>query len=219
MTTSDESWSPKLREISDLERDDHYHLRAHHQAFYFGEYTARRGFAFSKTNSFITNLKKPTSTRGTAQWHHKERAIAQLGSSIFANLNKDVIGEMTVVPVPPSKPPGDPEYDDRMERVARAIGPAIDVRVLLETAQSRDAAHLSDDRPSPSKIEQGLRFRVEEIVDKPLGRYVFLIDDVITTGATYVACSRVLQQHAPESQIIGIFAARRAIENPFAGSP
>lgn len=58
MPTLDASWSPQVRKISELERQDHWYLTAEHECYFFGEYTARGGYSRSSTNQIITNIKK-----------------------------------------------------------------------------------------------------------------------------------------------------------------
>ncbi|CDZ68367.1 Hypothetical protein, partial CDS, partial [Neorhizobium galegae bv. orientalis] len=76
MTTSDASWSARLRVVGDLERPDHFYLDDGDTCAYFGTYRPRAGFAHSYTNQIISNLKKSPSVRNTGQWQYKQRAIA-----------------------------------------------------------------------------------------------------------------------------------------------
>src|SRR5580698_4840315 len=118
MTTSDESWSHRLRKVGDLERPDHWYLRDGDECYFFGEYTAYAGYRHSETNGVISNLKKKPSTKGTLQWNYKLNAIARIGHTIASNIKPEFLSGLTFVPIPPSKPPGSPEYDDRMFQVA-----------------------------------------------------------------------------------------------------
>lgn len=133
MTTSDESWSNRLRQVGDIERPDHYYLTSEHHCVYFSEYTARKGWSHSTTNGIVNNIKKHPQKRGTNEWRHKLAAIEQVGRLIKANMRVESLRNVTFVPAPPSKPPSDPAYDDRMLQIGRAIGSDIDVRPLLET--------------------------------------------------------------------------------------
>ena len=136
MTKSDESWSNKLRQIGDIERPDHSYLTPEHTCYFFGEYTARKGWQHSATNGIINNLKKSPKTRETWQWKYKARAIRQVGQLICDNLKLDALSQVTLVPAPPSKPPDHPDYDDRILRLANAISKKLDARSLLETTHA-----------------------------------------------------------------------------------
>ena len=212
MTTSDESWSNRLRQIGEIERPDHSYLEPEHSCYYFGEYTARKSWEHSTTNNIIGNIKKLPKTKGTAQWQYKLQAIASIGRLIRSNLNPQVISNITLVPAPPSKPPSDPVYDDRILQLGRAVGEDIDVRPLLETAQVRDPAHLSGDRPGPDDLTAGMRFCADHLGVKPVGVQIVLLDDVLVTGATFVSCSRILLSKFPNATVSGVFVARRVPE-------
>jgi hypothetical protein len=210
--TSDESWSTTLREITDIERPDHSYLGVEHICAYFGEYTARKGWAHSRANGIINNLKKSPSKRGTSEWYYKEKAISEVGRAIRRNLRQDALPGITIVPAPPSKRPGDPEYDDRMFQVAKAMGGGVDVRPLLQCRQSRTAAHLSEDRPGPDLLEQNIEIIEAEVGSGPTGSTILLLDDVLVTGATFVACKRILISRFPGTSVLGLFVARRVPE-------
>ncbi|WP_136661753.1 hypothetical protein [Nitratireductor sp. XY-223] len=216
MTTSDESWSNKLRQIGDIERPDHYYLTEQHECVYFGEYTARKGWSHSKTNGTIHNLKKHPDTRHTMQWQHKLRTINWIGRLIRANLDPAALSRITFVPAPPSRPPTDAAYDDRMLQVCKAVGNDVDVRELLETAVHRPAAHESEERPGPEGLAQCIRFRQDQANLRPVADQIIIVDDVMVTGATFVACSQIIVEHHPGASIFGMFVARRVPERTLA---
>lgn len=211
MPTLDESWSPQIRKIGDLERGDHWHLTAEHDCHFFGEYTARAGYSHSSTNQIIHNLKKKPSLRATQQWPHKVRAIQKVAAAIRGALSPQAYGIITLVPIPPSKLRVDPEYDNRIAEISRAVSPQADVRELIETATARSALHESDQRLTPAQLLATLRIREE--VCAPAPQNIVLVDDVITTGCSFVACSTLLQQRFPNINISGIFAARRVLDH------
>jgi hypothetical protein len=70
--------------------------------FYLGEYTARRGFAFSETNSLINNLRKPMERRGRPEWRYKESAILTCGRMLREAISEEWLDAATLVPVPGS---------------------------------------------------------------------------------------------------------------------
>jgi hypothetical protein len=121
--TSGSTLPPRLTKIDDLARPDHYYLTAEDDCYFLGEYTARKGYAFSPTNQLILNFKKPVNVRGTPQWNHKERAIGDIAAEFRTALNGEWLDTATLVPVPPSKAKTDPLYDDRLLRMLRAIRP------------------------------------------------------------------------------------------------
>ena len=122
MRTSGSTFPQRLTKIDDLTRPDHSYLTAADDCYFIGEYTARKGYAFSATNNLIVNLKKPMDRRGRPEWPYKGSAI-ETAAAMFRSALKDKAREtLTFVPVPPSKAKGDPLYDDRVEQVLGGSG-------------------------------------------------------------------------------------------------
>ena len=121
--TSASTSLPRLTKIDDLTRPDHSYLSAADDCYFLGEYTARKGFAFSTTNQLIFNLKKGIERRDKPEWQYKERAILTAAAALRASLNDKARQMLTFVPVPPSKAKTDPLYDDRLIQVLRGVWP------------------------------------------------------------------------------------------------
>ena len=81
--TSANTFPQRLTKIDDLARPDHFYLTAADEYYFLGEYTARKGYAFSATNQLILNFKKPMTVRNTAQWRYKEKAIDEAAAMGF----------------------------------------------------------------------------------------------------------------------------------------
>jgi hypothetical protein len=167
----------RLTKIDDLSRPDHTYLTAADDCYFIGEYTARRGYAFSSTNNLVLNFKKSVQTRNTAQWPYKERAIGQSAAAFRAALNDEWLNVATLVPIPPSKARADPLYDDRMVRMLRAIRaqPPLDVRELVVQTVSTSAVHDQETRPRPAEIEA--LYGIDETLRDPPPRVFGLFDD------------------------------------------
>lgn len=210
MTMFDASWSPKLRKIGELERGDHYHLTDGDDCYFLGEYTARAGYQHSSTNQIIANIKKKPSVRLTPQWQYKTRDMARVASALGAALNQNVLPSITFVPIPPSKHRTDPEYDDRMTVIAKGIRSGVDVREMISSCATRKALHESDTRLRPEELEELLE--LNEAVCAPPPSRIVLLDDVITTGSSFKACSNILRRKFPEVSIAGVFVARRIFD-------
>ena len=214
MMMSDESWSSKLRRIGDYERGDHSHLSIEDICVYFGEYTptgesGKPAWSLSKANNRVSNLKKPPSTKGTTQWAHKINTIKSLGGLIRRNLEGNDLQSLTFVPAPPSKTKDDSDYDSRMLQVAKAIGNDMDARPILETVLSRIPASLSENSRSVDGIKANTRIDESEVELRPVSKTIIFIDDMITTGATFVACKSLLIERFGNVQVYGLFIVRR----------
>ncbi len=212
MPTSQNTFPRRLTEIDDLTRPDHHHLNAGDTCLFLGEYTARKGFSFSATNQLVLNFKKSVDRRVRPEWQHKERAIREVGQAFATAIKAEWLASVTLVPIPPSKEKNDPLYDDRMQRMLLAIPAAqpIDIRELLIQRRTMEAAHDADVRPGPDQIAAA--YQIDENLCEPAPKTIALFDDVITTGAHFVAARRVLQARFPQARIFGFFIARRVPE-------
>lgn len=198
--------------IDDFLRPLYPHLTAADQCYFLREYTAGRGYAGSETNHLILNLKKPPDRRGKPEWFYKERAIEQVADEFRASVNLSALRRVTLVPMPPSKAKSDPLYDDRMLQVLRAVDVEgqLDIRELLRNRESMDAAHTVTPRPSIADLIANLE--VDDALAQPAPRSIALVDDVITTGAHFVAAKTVLESRFPAVPIRGLFVARRVFD-------
>ncbi len=212
--TSDESWSSKLRRIGDYEKGEHSYLTEDDICLYFGEYTptgesGRPAWSLSKANSIVLNLKKSPSKKGTPEWEHKLATIRSLGRIILKNLKAVDLQSLTFVPAPPSKANDDPDYDPRMLQVAKAIGNDVDARPILMTVSSRESASLSEKSRSVDSIKSNTCIDESQVELRPVSKTIIVIDDMITTGATFIACKRLLMERFGDVEVYGLFIVRR----------
>lgn len=151
--TSASTFPRRLTKIDDLTRADHSYLTTADACYFLGEYTARKGYAFSPTNRLIFNLKKGMERRDRPEWRYKAVAMQTVADALRAALNDKARQTLTFVPVPPSKAKADPLYDDRLAQVLQAIWPGqgTDIREMVEQPTSTDAVHASA-RSSGSSI-------------------------------------------------------------------
>jgi predicted amidophosphoribosyltransferase len=96
-----------------------------------------------------------------------------------------------------------------MLRAIPAVQP-LDIRELLIQRQTMEAAHDADVRPGPDQVAAS--YQIDESLREPAPKAIALFDDVITTGAHFVAARRVLQGQFPQARIFGFFIARRVPE-------
>ena len=208
MARSQSSLPRRLTKV-DSAAPDHWHLTASDECYFLGEYTARKGYQGSPTNQVIFNLKKSVDRRGLTDWHYKGEAIREVATALRAAINHEFLDKITFVPMPPSKAKGDPLYDDRMVQVCAAIRPRLplDVRELLFQPVSAQAAHGTDNRPTPQNIEA--LYQVDATLAHSPRDVIFIVDDVLTTGAHFVAAKSVLTRQFPSTPVVGVFVARR----------
>jgi predicted amidophosphoribosyltransferase len=200
----------RLSLIDESNRDDHSRLTAEDNCYFLFEYTSRRGYSFSSTNQLIANLKKKPSTAGQQGYHYKGRAILDCARSLGAALKPTWLSEATLVPTPGSKAHGHPDYDDRIERICRAMRqPQPDVRALVIQTASTTASHEAGDGDRVTVEELLALYRIDESLATPAPKSIAIVDDVLTAGTHYRAMHTVLSARFRTVPIIGLFVARR----------
>ena len=148
----------KLQAIDDSNRPAHFYLTPGDECYYLYEFTARKGFAYSPSNRFVFNFKKSPALQHEAQYQYKIQAIRKaitIYREIFARY-PEICRQSTFVPIPPSKRPDHPEYDDRMWQVVQGVcynTPGEACQMIRQTA-NYDAAHLAEDSSPRIKPEQ-----------------------------------------------------------------
>jgi hypothetical protein len=78
---------------------------------------------------------------------------------------------------------------------------------MLVSDGSIPASHTAAQRPSPQRIYESLSIDAGEAA-KPAPNLVYLFDDVLTSGAHFVASMRRLREVFTDQPIIGNFVAR-----------
>lgn len=203
----------KLQAIDDSNRSAHYYLTPDDECYFLHEFTARKGYGFSPGNQFIFNFKKSPTKRQEPQYQHKIRAIGWAISTYRAILDQvlGVYQGATFAPIPPSKTPGHPEYDDRMWQVVRGIcdGKGADARELITQTGNYDAAHLAGEgvaRIKPTQLQA--LYSLSAPPPKPL---VLLFDDVLSAGCHFRAAKSTILSAFPATRVVGFFLARRVL--------
>lgn len=220
---------PRLTVVGDLERPDHRYLPPDAQCYFWGEYTPYehtqgKRWDYSPTNRLIANFKKSLDRQGRPDWQYKQQAIQQVAQAFAGFWKWPEIHQnyrLTLIPVPPSKPRNSPLYDARMmimlKQLTQHVGVALDIRDCLSFSGVHAASHEGPQRPSPDELYSTLSFDPASGRPHELPGVIFIFDDMLTTGAHYVAVTRKLAEVYPGVQAVGHFIARRIIPNPFAG--
>ncbi len=203
----------RLTKIDELTRADHTYLDDRDECLFFGDYSARKGFAHSATNNVIMNFKKPLRYQGTPSWQYKTKTIALVAQAFSRNLSS-ALASLTLVPVPPSKIKTDPEYDDRLMTMLKLIqapaGIKPDIRELIVQTKAMPASHESNTRLSPAEWEKS--YRIDDSLVAPIPNWIGIIDDLLVTGSRFRAMSNVLKARFPQARVTGLFVARRVPE-------
>ena len=196
--------------IDQLTIGDHHLLTVADEIYYFGEYTARKGFDYSPTNQLITNLKHGVEHRGQPRWRHKQRAIIEVAESLARYIGDDFATQATFVPIPPSVVRTDVSYDGRNMEILgqfqkRKAG--VDARELLVQTTSTRKSHHCDNRLTVEELVNV--YDVDESRSDPAPSIIVLFDDVLTTGTHFVAARQVLRKRFGAIRFLGFMVARR----------
>jgi predicted amidophosphoribosyltransferase len=173
------------------------------RCYYARDYISKGGFSASDANRLISNFKKPVNRRGLPDWKYKGQAIRQ-----FANELTQLLGQgCFVAPIPCSKCKTDADYDSRLEdslAILTKARPDVKLVELLSAKTTLPASHLGGGR-KPDAIYENLSWNG----GLPQGaNHVIFVDDVITTGGHFKACQRMVIEHHPEVNVIGVFWAK-----------
>lgn len=198
----------RLRAIGPEERKDHTYLDESDRCFYVGEYSPAAGVR-TPTNDLILDLKKPAGRRSAPDWVYKTWAIEECARVLSFSLEDATLHGGTFVPAPPSKRPDHPAYDDRMRRIVERLvaGTEFDWRELLVATENRIQRRVTSARLSPAEL--AFMIGIDARLARPPPSKVILVDDLVTTGATFKVCKLVLQNAFPGIEVIGWFIARR----------
>jgi len=200
--------------VDELLRRDHSHLNEDDLCYFLMVYTSGVGFSHSAENSLMSNFKKSLDKKGTPQWQYKTKAISEIGLIIQNILPKIAdFSSTTIVPIPPSKSTDHPLYDDRLNQVLdiASIDKLVDIRNLLLNVNNVIATHTITDKPRPTVNEIKINLRIDETLSSNIKPLVLLFDDVLTSGAHYIAAKQLIKERFPETYVYGFFIARREL--------
>jgi hypothetical protein len=197
-----------LRIIDQTNWNEYYYIGPGDDCLYIWERVSQvKGTDWNKypTNGFISNLQIPMSckTQNPYRFKHKRTAINHAANALSELLEK-LREAGTFVPVPPSKTKDDPEHDDRLMRVLKAVKPPLpDIRELIlqrENWDSKVKGRTPEDRAR--------NFYINDNEANPEPDLILVFDDVLTTGSHFKAIKLVLGERFPAAKIYGVFLAR-----------
>ncbi len=181
------------------------HLEVNDKCFYARDYISPGGYESSETNQLIFNFKKSIDKRDSPEWYYKKKAIQKFADELSLLIPDDK-DDIVVTCIPSSKRTDDTDYDSRLEETLSCLKkkrPLITIEYPLKVLQTRCAAHSGGSR-SISTIYNNY----EWVGFSTPPETVILIDDVITTGADFKACKRIILEHHSDISVIGIFWAK-----------
>ena len=201
----------RIRQIDDLNRDDHAYLKRADECYFLYEYTAGEGRQAGEIDRLIHDLKKKPGDRG---YRYKAESIAHCAAAFSETLTADWVAAVALIPIPPSRIAADLDYDDRISRICRGIRQPgrLDVRELIEQIRSTGTFH-EGQRRRPAELRANYRFNEEYLEELPA--IVAVVDDMLTTGSHFRAVKDMILERAPDCRVIGLFVARRTLPDPY----
>ena len=186
----------------------HPHIKTTDQCLYFREYLSKKGYKGGQTNSLIKNFKKSPDKKQTHQWPHRTRAIKTFSKELEILFNLILTATITAIPTSTAK--NDPQYDNRFEDLFTELKkslPKLTIEWPVEIKRTTEASHKTGQRQirdiKSNYIWKGLQHKPPE--------QLFIIDDVLTTGAHFRAISDFLNENKYTGQITGVFWAKAVV--------
>jgi hypothetical protein len=203
------------RALDDSARIDHAYLTAADGCWCLAEYRPGSSYRVSEVNQLIVNLKcRPSiALADPRRMHYKNRAIDEVACALRAALSRSSVESATWIPIPPSRPARDADYDDRLQRIlALAFGGYdLDLRRLLYQTEVTAPDHTTARRLNAEALYRVIGLDRVLLALKPPRARIILFDDVLTTGKHYKCCERRLRETLADIPISGLFVARRVL--------
>ena len=197
--------------IDEMSRRNHYYLTDQDTCYFFGEYSSRNRHPHGVTSTLIRDLLHPASPSVPAQETLKDKAMGRAAKWFRNAFDPDDIPSITFVPLPQSGAGIPTDNDDRMFRILRRMGVGLDIRKLLEMTGSTATGEIGSLRSGPDVLYEHMR--VVLALTEPQPKLIVLVDDLLTTGANFIAAKRRLQQLMPDVPICGMFIARKLLDS------
>lgn len=172
------------------------------------EYISHGKYDISDTNNLVKNFKMGCNVADN-RVKYRNNAINQFANDLLELFRSDDFKKQTIILIPSSKIKSDPEYDDRMDKVCEILKENEDIQIQIiepiRRKQSRQARHTSDIRRNIDTEYQELEWISNDTLSR--GATVIILDDIITSGASFKACQKIIIEHWSDVNIIGVFWA------------
>ena len=200
----------RLCRIDELTRREHYYLGDEDLCFYFGDYCGRNGRAHGTMSALVHDLLQPRDAGVPKQEYRKDRALSRVAQWLHEVFDPATIRDATFVPLPQSGSGVQTDSDDRIFRILKRGAEDLDIRRLIEMDDTSRSGEVNL-RSGPDVLYGHMR--VVLALTEPKPNAIFLVDDVLTTGANYVAAKKRILQLLPDLPVFGLFVARKALDS------
>lgn len=173
------------------------------------EYISHGGYNASDTNNLIQNFKMGSHVP-ESRLHYRNNAIEIFATELLELFNSSDFINQIIIVIPSSKIKTDVEYDDRMDKVCLILKNNVNIQILepIRRKSSRLARHTMSDKRDIDTEYNELEWISDELGNLDNGNAtVIILDDVITSGASYKACKKIIHEHYPNLEVYGVFWA------------
>lgn len=174
--------------------------------FYFLDYTDG-GYNISPHNSIVFNFKKDLRYKNTGAWWYRNDAIQHFALMLHNALCK-IANQITIIPMPTSTPQNSPNFNDRLLETMNQLhcfgNGCYHIENCLDILVEQIPSHCGGSR-KPQDLYHQIVFKNPLYSFK---EYIFLIDDVLTTGGHFKACQQKILSLYPTNKVYGIFLAK-----------
>jgi hypothetical protein len=204
-----------LQRLTDSARAEHAFIRAEDEVYYFHDYHPGRGRDGGPGNQLILDLKTDVDAARSVAWHRRRKRLATAACADLLKAAWPVTWgkDSYAAPVPPSQLRGDPSFDARLPRILNQAG--LRWTDCVTQIHPLQRTHASEVRPDIATLVDA--YGVDELFAPAAPKRLIVVDDVLTAGRHFRAMDQVLRATFPDTEIIGLFLARRVEAGPTPG--
>lgn len=196
-----------------LHSDDHdgaRFLNEDDQCYTYYDYVPGGAFEDYPGTQAMMNFKKPVNCTPPEK-RYRQETISNLATILNRFLSSRSTENSVIIPIPSSKLPSNPEYTNRFEDFAARFRSTNDTPILHAISIIAEIGNAHDDNIRNIDVIYGnLRFSKRGIPDSTTTFYI--LDDILTKGAHFKACERLIKRHYPSARCIGVFFAQTTRE-------
>lgn len=139
-----------------------------------------------------------------AKFKNQRKLAVELGHWMadFFQINDEIMGVDYLIPVPLHKSRERWRGYNQSEYICRGLSEGLGIPMLkgvvIRHKKSKTQSQLKGSEHRKSNVEGIFSVTNAELLN---GKSIFLVDDVITTGATIISCALAIQKAAPKCRI------------------
>jgi hypothetical protein len=156
-------------------------------------------------NSAVQNIKKKPEDKGKPGWNYKGKEIILFANRILETPVKEK-DKTIFCAMPTSHPRLSPDFDSRLDEVVNHIGEAgFRSENNFDVKENVIPSHYPNGSRDPEEIGMNVIFKKFK---EPDPKTIILVDDVVTSGAHFIACQKKVKECYPDVRIVGLFLAK-----------